>query len=94
MTQKITPRQEADFLDIVAQAIAERERISSYVSLDALCNVCKFYAQEAQQTALDVYFYLRNGEENRAMVHQFREHVRSAESELHKEYKNVRRKLP
>jgi len=80
----LTPQQIAEFLDIVARAISEQEHLSSCVSLDALARVCNFYVQPAEQTALDLYFYLRNGDESRAVVHQFREHVRSTEQEIQK----------
>ena len=80
--QKLPPQQISEFLDIVAQDIAEREHLQSVVSLDALCKVCSYYRVPAQQTALNLYFYLRNGEERQALVHQFREHVRSSEQEF------------
>jgi len=73
--------------EIVGQAIDKianiTQAISSYLQIDflvcknAVQDVCQFYSSSpAEYVAQQLYFFLMDGQEARATVHQFRESVR------------------
>lgn len=66
----------AEVMINVAQALSTHTGIDYITCVTAVQDVCVFYNRPMEETANDLYLYLMDGQEQRAMVHQFRESVR------------------